>query len=146
MKKGAILMVGGILALSACNKKSDLPDYKVKEAILDVYKYRAEKPDSLFAKVEGVKVEDLNAPIKQYGPVDVYNFEKVTALQDGDNTVYEAVYKVSFKGAEGTETFKVKRVDKLDGIVVGYASDIKPVSAPVRDSLAVKKDSVAAKK
>ena len=100
MKKGAILMVGGILALSACNKKSDLPDYKVKEAILDVYKYRAEKPDSLFAKVEGVKVEDLNAPIKQYGPVDVYNFEKVTALEDGDNTVYEAVYKVSFKGAE----------------------------------------------
>lgn len=145
MKASAILMVGGILALTACNKKSDLPDYKVKDAVLEVYKYRAEKPDSLFAKVEGVKVDDLNAPIKQYGPVDVYNFEKLSPLEDGDQTVYEAVYKVSFKGAEGTETFKVKRVDKLDGIVVGYSNDIKPVAA-APDSTTVKKDSVAAKK
>ena len=45
MKASALLMVGGILALTACNKKSDLPDYKVKEAVLDVYKYRADKPD-----------------------------------------------------------------------------------------------------
>lgn len=141
MKASALFMVGGILALTACNKKSDLPDYKVKEAILDVYKYRADKPDSLFAKVEGVNVDDLNAVVKQYGPVDIYNFEKMTPLQDGDKTVYEAVYKVSFKGAEGTETFKVKRVDKLDGIVVGYASDVKPVSTPV-DSSATVKDSV----
>lgn len=141
MKASALFMVGGILALTACNKKSDLPDYKVKEAILDVYKYRADKPDSLFAKVEGVNVDDLNAVVKQYGPVDIYNFEKMTQLQDGDKTVYEAVYKVSFKGAEGTETFKVKRVDKLDGIVVGYASDVKPVSTPA-DSTAMVKDSV----
>lgn len=145
MKASALFMVGGILALTACNKKSDLPDYKVKEAILDVYKYRANKPDSLFAKVEGVNVDDLNAVVKQYGPVDIYNFEKMTPLQDGDKTVYEAVYKVSFKGAEGTETFKVKRVDKLDGIVVGYASDVKPI-APNADSITVKKDSVAVKK
>lgn len=145
MKASALFMVGGILALTACNKKSDLPDYKVKEAILDVYKYRANKPDSLFTKVEGVNVDDLNAVVKQYGPVDIYNFEKMTPLQDGDKTVYEAVYKVSFKGAEGTETFKVKRVDKLDGIVVGYASDVKPI-APNADSITVKKDSVAVKK
>jgi len=46
MKASALLMVGGILALTACNKKSDLPDYKVKEAVLDVYKYRADKPAS----------------------------------------------------------------------------------------------------
>ncbi|MFV0184539.1 hypothetical protein OBK25_07415 [Empedobacter falsenii] len=145
MKSSALFMVSGILALTACNKKSDLPDYKVKEAILDVYKYRADKPDSLFAKVEGVNVDDLNAVVKQYGPVDIYNFEKMTPLQDGDKTVYEAVYKVSFKGAEGTETFKVKRVDKLDGIVVGYANDVKPI-APNADSITVKKDSVAVKK
>ena len=145
MKASALFMVSGILALTACNKKSDLPDYKVKEAILDVYKYRADKPDSLFAKVEGVNVDDLNAVVKQYGPVDIYNFEKMTPLQDGDKTVYEAVYKVSFKGAEGTETFKVKRVDKLDGIVVGYANDVKPI-APNADSITVKKDSVAVKK
>ena len=146
MKASALLIVGGILALTACNKKSDLPDYKVKEAILDVYKYRADKPDYLSSKVEGVKVEDLMAPVKAFGAVDVYNVEKVTPLQDGDKTVYEAVYKVSFKGAEGTETFKVRRVDKLDGIVVGYASDIKPVAAPATDSTAVKKDSAAVKK
>ncbi|MGU9939394.1 hypothetical protein ACNFNZ_12545 [Empedobacter brevis] len=144
MKASALLMVGVILALTACKKKSDLPDYKVKEAVLDVYKYRADKPDSLFAKVEGVEVDNLNAPIKQYGPVDVYNFEKMTPLEDGDKTVYEAVYKVSFKGAEGTETFKVKRVDKMDGIVVGYSNDIKPVA--MTDSTAVKKDTVAEKK
>ena len=142
MKASALLIVGGILALTACNKKSDLPDYKVKEAILEVYKYRADKPDSLFAKVEGVAVDDLNAPIKAYGPVDVYNFEKMTPLEDGDKTVYEAVYKVSFKGAEGTETFKVKRIDKLDGIVVGYSNDIKPITAEVIDSLVTKKDSI----
>ncbi|MGV0978742.1 hypothetical protein [Empedobacter falsenii] len=141
MKASALLMVGGILALTACNKKSDLPDYKVKEAVLDVYKYRADKPDSLFSKVEGVNVDDLNAVVKQYGPVDVYNFEKMTPLEDGDKTVYEAVYKVSFKGAEGTETFKVRKIDKLDGIVVGYASDVKPIVAQ-SDSLDVKKDSV----
>ncbi|WP_276682874.1 hypothetical protein [Empedobacter brevis] len=144
MKASALLMVGVILSLTACKKKSDLPDYKVKEAVLDVYKYRADKPDSLFAKVEGVEVDNLNAPIKQYGPVDVYNFEKMTPLEDGDKTVYEAVYKVSFKGAEGTETFKVKRVDKMDGIVVGYSNDIKPVA--MTDSTAVKKDTVAEKK
>ncbi|GEM52623.1 hypothetical protein HX001_06695 [Empedobacter brevis] len=144
MKASALLMVGVILALTACKKKSDLPDYKVKEAVLDVYKYRADKPDSLFAKVEGVEVDNLNAPIKQYGPVDVYNFEKMTPLEDGDKTVYEAVYKVSFKGAEGTETFKVRRVDKMDGIVVGYSNDIKPVA--MTDSTAVKKDTVAEKK
>ncbi|MEG0929203.1 hypothetical protein [Algoriella sp.] len=146
MKASALLIVGGILALTACNKKSDLPQYKVEEAVLAVYKYRADKPDSLSSKVEGVKVEDLMAPVKAFGAVDVYNVEKVTPLQDGDKTVYEAVYKVSFKGAEGTETFKVRRVDKLDGIVVGYASDIKPVAAPATDSTAVKKDSAAVKK
>ncbi|WP_312557455.1 hypothetical protein [Empedobacter brevis] len=144
MKASALLMVGVILALTACKKKSDLPDYKVKEAVLDVYKYRADKPDSLFAKVEGVEVDNLNAPIKQYGPVDVYNFEKMTPLEDGDKTVYEAVYKVSFKGAEGTETFKVRRVDKMDGIVVGYSNDIKPVA--MTDSTAVKKDTIAERK
>ena len=66
----------------------------------------------------------------------------MTPLEDGDKTVYEAVYKVSFKGAEGTETFKVKRIDKLDGIVVGYSNDIKPITAEVIDSLATKKDSI----
>ena len=145
MKASTILIVGGLMAITACSKKSDLPDYKVKDAILEVYKYRAEKPDSLFAKVDGVKLEDLNAPIKQYGPVDVYNFDKLTPLEDGDKKIYEAVYKVSFKDAEGTETFKVKAVDKLDGIVVGYSNDIKPKAAPV-DSTTVKKDSVAVKK
>jgi hypothetical protein len=145
MKASAILIVGGLMAITACSKKSELPDYKVKDAILEVYKYRAEKPDSLFAKVDGVKLEDLNAPIKQYGPVDVYNFDKLTPLEDGDKKIYEAVYKVSFKDAEGTETFKVKAVDKLDGIVVGYSNDIKPKAAPA-DSTTVKKDSVAVKK
>ena len=142
MKASIVLMLGGMLALTACNKNTDLPQYKVEEAVLDVYKYRAEKPDSLSSKVEGVNVEDLMAPIKAFGPVDVYNIEKVTPLEDGDKTVYEAVYKVSFKGASGTETFKVKKVDKLDGIVVGYSSDVKPIAAPVEDSTVVKKDTV----
>jgi len=145
MKTIKTLMLGGILILASCGEKSDLPQYKVEEAILDVYKYRAEKPDSLFAKMEGVQVNDVMAPVKQFGPVDVYNLEKVTPLDDGDKTVYEAVYKVSFKGAEGTETFKVKRIKKLDGIVVGYSSDIKPVTAKV-DSAKTTVDSAQVKK
>lgn len=144
MKTITTLMLGGVLILSSCGKKSDLPQYKVEEAILEVYKYRAEKPDSLFSKIEGVQVADVMAPVKQYGPVDVYNLEKVTPLDDGDKTVYEAVYKVSFKGAEGTETFKVSRVKKLDGIVVGYSSDIKPIVAKV-DSATAKVDSAQVK-
>lgn len=145
MKTINTLILGGIFILASCSKKSDLPQYKVEEAILEVYKYRAEKPDSLFSKVEGVQAADVMAPVKQYGPVDVYNLEKVTPLEDGDNTVYEAVYKVSFKGAEGTETFKVKRIKKLDGIVVGYSNDIKPIVAKM-DSTTVVVDSAKAMK
>ncbi|WP_313374708.1 hypothetical protein [Chishuiella sp.] len=124
-KLALILIAGGMFTFSACKKQSDLPQYKVEQAVLDVYKYREHKPDSLFAFVDGVNVLDLMAPIKEFGPIDVYNVEKVTPLEDGDKTVYEAVYKVHFKNnAEGTETFKVKRVKKLDGVVVGYSYDI----------------------
>ncbi len=135
MKAFAILALGSILTLTACNKKSDLPQYKVEEAILEVYKYRANNPDSLQTYLDGVQAAAVMAPVKQYGPIDVYNVEKVSTLEDGDKTVYEAVYKVSFQNAEGTETFKVKRSSKLHGVVVGYANDIKPLSQEKTDSV-----------
>ncbi|WP_313386869.1 hypothetical protein [Chishuiella sp.] len=141
-KLALALIAAGMFTFSACNKKSDLPQYKVEQAVLDVYKYRENRPDSLFAHVDGVNVLDLMAPIKEFGPIDVYNVEKVTPLEDGDKTIYEAVYKVHFKNnAEGTETFKVKRVNKLDGIVVGYSYNISQVPLESEKS-EVKTDSV----
>ena len=92
--------------------------------------------EALSASLKGESVEW--EPLSQEELSELYNLAHIHQILP---LVYEAVYKVSFKGAEGTETFKVRKIDKLDGIVVGYASDVKPIVAQ-SDSLAVKKDSV----
>lgn len=142
MKTTKLAMLGVGLFFASCSggSKGEIPQYKAEEAVIKLYEYRANVPDSISFAVEGVDANSLKQAEKDFGALDVYNLKTFTEEGEGSDKHYVATYDVLFKKGEGTETFKIKKVKK-DIKVYDYKSDIKPLTTAV-DSAVVVGDTV----
>lgn len=142
MKTTKLALLAVLLAFASCSgdEKGEIPQYKVEEAVIKLYEYRANTPDSISFAVEGIDANELKKAESEFGALDVYNLKTFTEEGEGKDRHYVATYDVLFKKGEGTETFKIKK-DRKDVKIYEYKRDIKPLMNQ-SDSTLQKKDSI----
>ena len=119
------------IALTSCGgKKGELQKYQIERPALDVFKYREQVQDSLQYVIEGVTEAQVKEPQTKYGKIDIFNLKDTKEEDDNGHVVYVSTYDVEYETGAGTETFKIKKINKTPK-VVGYSYDIKEKAATV---------------
>ncbi|WP_154662280.1 hypothetical protein ACF3NR_09100 [Vaginella massiliensis] len=131
-----------LLSILSCTDAGTLPHYKVESAVQHAYRYRTmELDDSLAKYVHNFDDTAFKKAKADFGDVNIYNLDNIQEEGSGSDKTYIATYNVEYEGAEGTEVFKVKSIDKLPKIV-DYSNAIKPVVVELVDSTSVVVDSL----
>lgn len=136
----ALLSCCLLLSIAACTDAGELPHYKVESAVQHAYRYRTmDLKDSLAKYIDNFDDTQFQKAKTDFGDIKVYNLDKISEEGSGKEKTYVATYNVEYPDGEGTETFKVKSIDKLPKIV-DYSNSIKKVE--VVDSATIKTDSL----